>query len=91
MSIQKRTSPVKFDHLVDTSEKGSISNLSTKVGSRRPTRREARARGVARHPPEPTKHPRVGAATRSEIHPTMNRRTQTSLRWNEWKVIEGGP
>ena len=30
-STQKRTSPVKFDHLAEKSEKGSISNLSTKV------------------------------------------------------------
>ena len=30
-SIQKRTSPVKFAHLAEKSEKGSISNLSTKV------------------------------------------------------------
>ena len=30
-SIQKRTSPVKFAHLVEKSGKGSISNLSTKV------------------------------------------------------------
>ena len=30
-SIQKRTSPIKFDHLAKKSEKGSISNLSTKV------------------------------------------------------------
>ena len=29
-SIQKRTSPLKFAHLVEKSEKGSISNLSTK-------------------------------------------------------------
>ena len=29
-SIQKRTSAVKFDHLAENSEKGSISNLSTK-------------------------------------------------------------
>ena len=29
-SIQKRTSPVKFAHLAEKSEKGSISNLSTK-------------------------------------------------------------
>ena len=34
-SIQKRTSPKKFAHLAEKSEKGSISNLSTKVrGSR---------------------------------------------------------
>ena len=30
-SIQKRTSPVKFAHLAEKSEKGSVSNLSTKV------------------------------------------------------------
>ena len=29
-SIQKRMSPVKFAHLAEKSEKGSISNLSTK-------------------------------------------------------------
>ena len=29
-AIQKRTSPVKFAHLVEKSERGSISNLSTK-------------------------------------------------------------
>ena len=30
-SIQKRTSPIKFAHLAEKSENGSISNLSTKV------------------------------------------------------------
>ena len=29
-SIQKRTRPIKFDHLAEKSDKGSISNLSTK-------------------------------------------------------------
>ena len=32
-SIQKRTSSVKFAHLAEKSGKGSISNLSTKVGT----------------------------------------------------------
>ena len=32
-SIQQRTSPVKFAHLVEKSEKGSISNPSTKRGT----------------------------------------------------------
>ena len=32
-SIQKRTSPIKFAHLAEKSEKGSISNLSTKARS----------------------------------------------------------
>ena len=30
-AIQRRTSPVKFAYLAEKSEKGSISNLSTKV------------------------------------------------------------
>ena len=30
-SIQERTSPIKFDHLAEKSENGSISNLSTKM------------------------------------------------------------
>ena len=30
-SVQKRTSPIKFAHLAEKSEKGSTSNLSTKV------------------------------------------------------------
>ena len=33
-SIQKRTSPVKFAHLAEKSEKGSIPNLSIKVAER---------------------------------------------------------
>ena len=32
-SIQQRTSLIKFDHLDEKSESGSISNLSTKVAS----------------------------------------------------------
>ena len=31
-SIQKRMSPIKFDHLAEKSGYGSISNFSTKVG-----------------------------------------------------------
>ena len=30
-SIQKRTSPIKFAHMAEKSEKGSISNFSTKA------------------------------------------------------------
>ena len=33
-SIQQRTSPTKLAHLAEKSEKGSISNLSTKVAGR---------------------------------------------------------
>ena len=32
-SIQQRTSPIKFAHLAEKSDKGSISNLSTKAES----------------------------------------------------------
>ena len=32
-SIQKRTSPIKFAHLAEKSESGSISNLSIKVST----------------------------------------------------------
>ena len=32
-SIRKRTSPITFAHLAEKSEKGSISNLSTKAGT----------------------------------------------------------
>ena len=32
-SIQQRTSPLKFAHLAEKSEKNSISNLSTKAGA----------------------------------------------------------
>ena len=42
-SIQKRTSPIKFAHLAEKSEKGSMSNLSTKD---RAVRREERIRQV---------------------------------------------
>ena len=34
-SIQKRTGPLEFAHLAENSEKGSTSNLSTKVPPRR--------------------------------------------------------
>ena len=34
-SVQKRTSPIKFAHLAEKSENGSISNLSTKVSTLR--------------------------------------------------------
>ena len=49
-SIQKRTNPIKFAHLAEESEKGSISNLSTKVRPRRqasPPRAELSAPSLA--------------------------------------------
>ena len=44
-SIQKRTSPMKFAHLAEESENGSISNLSTKA---RPPGNENRWQRAAR-------------------------------------------
>ena len=44
-SIQKRTSPRKFDHLAEKSDKGSTSNLSTKVSGAAPL--AARQAGAA--------------------------------------------
>ena len=44
-SIQPRTSPIKFAHLAEKSEKGSVSNLSTKV------ERAAREEGFRNAPP----------------------------------------
>ena len=35
--IQKRTSPMKFAHLAEKSENGSVSNLSTKLTTPRAT------------------------------------------------------
>ena len=46
-SIQERTSPVKFAHLAEKSEKGSISNFSTKVRARNLAQLRAVARGHA--------------------------------------------
>ena len=48
-SIQKRTSPVKFAHLVEKSGKGSISNLSTKVAGARAAVLRPRGRSAESH------------------------------------------
>ena len=50
-SIQKKTSPTKFDHLTEESEKGSISNLSTKASTGRSTRRPDSASQPGSTPP----------------------------------------
>ena len=44
-SIQKRTSPIKFAHLAEKSENGSISNLSTKAARAHRGVSEAARRG----------------------------------------------
>ena len=51
-SIQKRTSPLKFAQLAEKSDKGSISNLSTKVEGR-PRRPRGGGRGRAPLPRRP--------------------------------------
>ena len=52
-SIQKITSPIKFAHLAEESDNGSVSNLSTKVlaglAARREHRRFGRRVGVLAH------------------------------------------
>ena len=45
--MQKRTSPVKFAHLAEKSEKGSIWNLSTKVKATEEARRDRENRVAA--------------------------------------------
>ena len=49
-SIQKRTSPGKFNHLAEKSDKGSTSNLSTKA---QPGRERRRLEPMAPGPDEP--------------------------------------
>ena len=61
-SIQKRTSPIKFAHLAEKSEKGSISNLSTKArtataGPKSPSRRRRQS---------PRRHRRIKRRSHSE-------------------------
>ena len=43
-SIQKRASPIKFAHLAEKSENGSVSNLSTKPATAGPTWESGAAR-----------------------------------------------
>ena len=50
-SIQKRTSPIKFAHLAEKSENGSISNLSTKAHARLPLGLRRRGLPDRRVPP----------------------------------------
>ena len=47
-SIQPRTSPLKFDHLAEKSEKDSVSNLAPKTRAASACRERARAHVLAR-------------------------------------------
>ena len=62
-SIQKRTSPIKFAHLAEKSEKGSVSNLSTKL---RASRAAAACRSRRRRPPEQREGWKVDHASKLE-------------------------
>ena len=69
VSIQKRTSTVKFAHLAEQSENGSISNLSTKVAAPPASARaDPRAFAAERHADDahrrPTDSEPVGAHVR---------------------------
>ena len=81
-SIQKRTIPLKFAHLAEKSENGSISNLSTKVssatGARRTSRGTTGCRGCR---PRSRRRCRSSAENRRQISSrwaTCFRRTTTS-------------
>ena len=62
-SIQERTNPLKFAHLAEKSEKGSISNLSTKaetVPEKQPLAADVHAVGVeARQEEHKRRKPRM--------------------------------
>ena len=67
-SIQKRTSPVQFAHLAEKSEKGSISNLSTKSATPdrppwAPAAAPARSAAANTHAPDGEAGPASGVAT----------------------------
>ena len=68
-SIQKRTSPIKFAHLAEKSENGSISNLSTKRLTPRhsETRRYQRRRSL---------HRGAAASTMASATPTRKARCE---------------
>ena len=46
VSIQKRTSPIKFAHLAEELDNGSVSNFPTKAAAARAPRAAARERRV---------------------------------------------
>ena len=56
-SIQKRTSPIKFAHLAEESDNGSVSNLSTKLAAACPAELGSLANPHCSHP-----HRRSGPA-----------------------------
>ena len=62
-SIQPRTNPIKFAHLAEKSEKGSISNLSTKAAA-------GAASGVAGMSSSPTREGHVRFTGRPMSSPT---------------------
>ena len=67
-SIQKRTSPIKFAHLAEKSEKGSMSNLSTKV-STSPLSSLCRLNHI---PPRPRARRRCGRGRGSPLRSSLS-------------------
>ena len=66
-SIQKRTSPIKFAHLAEKSEKGSISNLSTKVHPAGPRARGPLQLHVVDLHPAAVNTPALNASARKNL------------------------
>ena len=68
-SIQKRTSPIKFAHLAEKSENGSISNLSTKLHAAAELRIERQAGQQAnKHDRDWLDRPRVCPLVFNQTH-----------------------
>ena len=85
-SIQKRTSPIKFAHLAEKSEKGSTSNLSTKAA-----RGSASSwTGSTRTPPATRRRSRTTSRSRS-ARPSGRRLTTGSARrsWPRAPELKG--
>ena len=77
-SIQKRTSPIKFAHLAEKSENGSISNLSTQAGPG-PAGREAAAGGP--RPADLVRHGPAGPAGAGAQGPARRAGVSGGVAW----------
>ena len=83
-SIQKRTSSLKFAHLAEKSENGSISNHSTKVGNRPSTTANAGRRGqIASRESAGSSGvgPNRPVTTDGEVNPRHGNRTSPAGPW----------
>ena len=86
-SIQKRTSLIKFAHLAEKSEKGSISNLSTKV--LRGRARGGPALGGARAPRRGAERPAAQADTlKAKLRARTKAAQWRALPWKKLNNVE---